>query len=307
MKMKKKSSRPCKTCGKLFQTSWHVRRHERIHTGEKPFECELCDFKCNLKENMVVHRRKLHKKALELLHKEQLKIRARKVINQVVHYRMDERKEEKENWVPIFDVEDFEDVVEFEKFMSGITKNADGDDRLREIQEEKIMVILVVVGWPRIKFKEKKKSFDEEANKSQYLYSSQESLQESSDDEVFERISPLPRKIESAGMRKDSLRRSPKDIKEFKTLLLSQITSSSGLKPRLSAAERLKIQPGKSLKELYKPQSSSIQISARSSNSRKSSTKQKLTSISEENNDVKKAQNDDGLLRAPTVSLDSDL
>ena len=37
-----------------------------------------------------------------------------------------------------------------------------------------------------------------------------ESLQESSDDEVFERISPLPRKIESAGMRKDSLRRSPK-------------------------------------------------------------------------------------------------
>ena len=25
----------------------------------------------------------------------------------------------KENWVPIFDVKNFEDVVEFEKFMSG--------------------------------------------------------------------------------------------------------------------------------------------------------------------------------------------
>ena len=31
----------------------------------------------------------------------------------------EENKDERENWVPIFDVEDFEDVVEFEKFMSG--------------------------------------------------------------------------------------------------------------------------------------------------------------------------------------------
>ena len=35
---------------------------------------------------------------------------------------MDEKNKNesaKENWVPIFDVENFEDVVEFEKFMSG--------------------------------------------------------------------------------------------------------------------------------------------------------------------------------------------
>ena len=37
-KMKTKSSRPCKTCGKLFQSSWHVKRHELVHSGEKPFE-----------------------------------------------------------------------------------------------------------------------------------------------------------------------------------------------------------------------------------------------------------------------------
>jgi len=37
-----------------------------------------------------------------------------------------------------------------------------------------------------------------------------ESLQESSDDEVFEAVSPLPNKIEKAGMRKDCLKKSTK-------------------------------------------------------------------------------------------------
>ena len=88
--------------------------------------------------------------------------------------------------------------------------------------------------------------------------------------------------------------------------MLQQITTSSARKPRLSAAERLKIQPGDSLQNLYKPQnSSSVTIS---SSSRKSSGKQKLTSISEEKNDAEKETNyGDALLRAPTVSLDSDL
>lgn len=37
-----------------------------------------------------------------------------------------------------------------------------------------------------------------------------ESLQESSDDDVFEAISPLPKKIETAAMRKDYLKKSTK-------------------------------------------------------------------------------------------------
>ncbi|CBY07310.1 unnamed protein product [Oikopleura dioica] len=133
-----------------------------------------------------------------------------------------------------------------------------------------------------------------------------ESLQESSDDEVFGAVSPLPNKIEKAGMRKDCLKKSTKNIIEFKTLLLQQITSSSARKPRLSAAERLKIQPGDSLQNLYKPQSSSsVTIS---SSLRKSSVKQKLASISEEKNEENQKVNKcDKLLRAPLVSLDSDL
>lgn len=37
-----------------------------------------------------------------------------------------------------------------------------------------------------------------------------ESLQESSDDDVFEAVSPLPKKIETAAMRKDCLKKSTK-------------------------------------------------------------------------------------------------
>jgi hypothetical protein len=36
------------------------------------------------------------------------------------------------------------------------------------------------------------------------------SLQESSDDDVFEAVSPLPRKIETAAMKKDCLKKSTK-------------------------------------------------------------------------------------------------
>lgn len=42
-------------------------------------------------------------------------------MNEIVHYRIDEKDTDgnvKENWFPIYEVEDFNDVVEFEKLMS---------------------------------------------------------------------------------------------------------------------------------------------------------------------------------------------
>nr|CAD7194438.1 unnamed protein product [Timema douglasi] len=47
-------------CTSAFKTSSDLKRHQRMHTGEKPFACELCDYKCAIKSNLTVHIRLNH-------------------------------------------------------------------------------------------------------------------------------------------------------------------------------------------------------------------------------------------------------
>ena len=32
----------CETSGKSFNDSGNIRKHERLHTGERPYNCEIC-------------------------------------------------------------------------------------------------------------------------------------------------------------------------------------------------------------------------------------------------------------------------
>ena len=50
-----KKMKQCRFCPSTFKSNTDLTRHERIHTGEKPFSCHICRKQFNRKGNMEKH------------------------------------------------------------------------------------------------------------------------------------------------------------------------------------------------------------------------------------------------------------
>ena len=50
----------CDVCGKVFAQQRHLDSHMLVHTGERPYKCDLCDSSYTLKSSLVRHTRKTH-------------------------------------------------------------------------------------------------------------------------------------------------------------------------------------------------------------------------------------------------------
>ncbi|XP_074657199.1 uncharacterized protein LOC141910365 [Tubulanus polymorphus] len=50
----------CQFCDKRFNSPTELKRHERVHTGEKPFKCPMCELRFTQKSNRKGHMKRVH-------------------------------------------------------------------------------------------------------------------------------------------------------------------------------------------------------------------------------------------------------
>ncbi|XP_073449081.1 zinc finger and BTB domain-containing protein 41 [Aquarana catesbeiana] len=58
LQINKKRTLKCPKCDKTFDRFGKYESHTRVHTGEKPFQCDICNLKYSTKSNLTVHRKR---------------------------------------------------------------------------------------------------------------------------------------------------------------------------------------------------------------------------------------------------------
>jgi len=55
-----KATYVCEVCQRSFDRSDHLKIHKLVHTGDKPYACNHCNYRCNQKSNLKTHMKRLH-------------------------------------------------------------------------------------------------------------------------------------------------------------------------------------------------------------------------------------------------------
>ena len=56
----------CPICSKFMKNQRDMKRHIMVHTGEKPFTCNYCDFACNFQGSLNRHIKNRHNVVLKI-------------------------------------------------------------------------------------------------------------------------------------------------------------------------------------------------------------------------------------------------
>ncbi|CAI9606718.1 unnamed protein product [Staurois parvus] len=58
LQINNKRTLKCPKCDKVFDRFGKYESHTRVHTGEKPFQCDICNLRYSTKSNLTVHRKR---------------------------------------------------------------------------------------------------------------------------------------------------------------------------------------------------------------------------------------------------------